>query len=332
MTEKILIVRNDRLGDTILALPTVSLIKEMYPTSEVYFWANSSLTPLLRFVRGIDEVISSENDKSAKLLKMLREWKFSIAYCLNPTSMNALTMFRASIPKRVGTARRWYSLAFNKRMNLSRRGGRRHEAILNLDLVSPDRQTEEFPFPEIVIPNQHILDIESLLLEKLADSRKSLIIVHPGSGLSSVNWHPAYFRKLVEIMAKNSNVEVVVTGIQSEYELCKEVAGSESINLCGETDLVGMAALIKKADLLISNSTGPLHLAVALGCKVVGLYPPKKDCLPERWGPYQHPEWAIMPDLPLCNACKPGRISSCRCMEEILPQSVYDKSLELIQD
>lgn len=330
MTKKILIIRNDRLGDIVLALPSILLLKELHPHSEIYFLASPAVAPLLEHINDIHEVIVSESGNNSQIVRKLKEINISTAFCLYPTFQNVFNLVRAIIPERVGTSRRWYSLLFTKRLNISRRGGKRHEALLNLDLISQNRKMEQYPFPEIAIPAETLKSIGKLLKSINVQDNKPIVILHPGSGLSAVNWSILRFRELAKLLVLNESVEVVITGIASESELCKEVAIEGSANLCGQTDLIGMSALIHKSAILISNSTGPLHLAIALGCKVIGLYPPKRDCLPERWGPYMHPEWAVMPDLPICNNCKPGKFSDCSCMEEITVESVYDKSLELL--
>ena len=330
MRQRILIVRNDRLGDAILALPAVLLLKALFPTSEIYFWANPTVAPLIRCVSGIERVLCAVEGNDAQLLRQLRDSGISTAYCLYATARNAFTLLRSSIPDRVGTARRWFSFAFNRRVNLRRRGEYRHEALLNLDLIAVDRGNNDYLFPEIEIP-EHAMNAGDRLLKSAGiEGIRPLVIIHPGSGNSAVNWSSVNFQKLAVNLALNSNVDAVVTGITSEQDLCTEVAHDNPANFCGRTNLIEMAALIKRATLLISNSTGPLHLAVALGCKVIGLYPPRADCLPDRWGPYGHPEWAITPDLQICQKCMPSENSPCRCMEEISPDQVYTKALELI--
>ena len=101
-------------------------------------------------------------------------------------------------------------------------------------------------------------------------------------------------------------------------------------DLCGELDLVHLAALISEASLLVSNSTGPLHLADALGKNVIGLYSPFLFSSPARWGPYRQPENVFLPPRETCTKCTQDRCESYNCMASILPQTVLERALELL--
>ncbi len=328
----LLVVRNDRLGDTILALPTIPLLRQAFPDAQIYFWAAPQVAPLLRCVDGIEDVLESGDNESNAVAEKLSSLGIGTAFCLRPTFSNARALRRARIPERIGTARRWYSFLFNRRINLPRRGEKRHEADLNLDLLAAVGVRGDAHFPEITLPANVEEKIGQLFAgsSEAPGSQSSFIVIHPGSGGSTQNWSPKYFKEIAARLAVRSSKRIVVTGSLFEEELCYEVSNDHCLNLCGKTDLLELATLLKHADLLITNSTGSLHLAVALGTKVIGLYPPLADNMPDRWGPYGHPEWAMMPDLPVCRKCHHGSFSTCKCMEELLPDSVYQRAIELL--
>ena len=327
----ILVVRNDRLGDALLALPTIPSLKKIYPDSPVHFWASPAVAPLIRFVDGVDRVIVGNDRKAPKALRQLSSLPIRIAYCLRPTFNNAWILKRSGIPKRIGTSRRWYSFLFTHRIRLQRSGINRHETDLNLDLINEGENRDVAPFPTISIPDAEIEAVRRLLEQSGIDREKPLVVIHPGSGGSAREWSAEYYRTLAESLAEQVHAEIIVTGVEGEMEKCRKVAGDKYLNLCGKTSLIQLSALVLQSELLVTNSTGPLHLTIALGKKGLGIYPPVKDCLPSRWGPYGHPDWALMPDLPLCSSCKPGEISSCACLEKLLPERVFEKARELLQ-
>jgi len=328
----LLVVRNDRLGDTILALPTIPLLRQAFPGAKIYFWAAPQVAPLVMCVDGIEDVLESGDHASHTIAEKLRSLRIETAFCLRPTFSNAKALKKARIPERIGTARRWYSFLFNKRIDLPRRGSQQHEADLNLDLLTAVGVKGDADFPEIILPENVEEKIGQLLAgnPEASGSQSSYIVIHPGSGGSTQNWSSKYFKEIAARLAVEHSWEIVVTGSPSEEDLCREVASDHCLNLCGKTDLLELTALLKQTELLITNSTGPLHLAVALGTIVIGLYPPLADSMPDRWGPYGHPEWAMMPDLPVCRKCHNGDFSACKCMEELSPDSVYQRAIELL--
>ena len=319
----LIIVRNDRIGDAILALPVVTSLRKQFPEARIHFWAAPNLAPLIRCVEGIDSVLVSDDRGGIDISGELASLDIQTGFCLRPTFTNAWSLKKAHIAVRIGTARRYYSPLFTHKVNISRRQSLRHEADLNLDLLTAVGIKGNTDFPEIRIPETACVTIEGMLNRTAADKNKSLIVIHPGSGGSARNWPITYFKELADRLSSNNPARIVVTGSGDEDKACRQVAGSRHLNLYGMIDLIELAALLKRAALLITNSTGPLHLAVAMGRKVLGLYPPLKDCLPDRWGPYLHPEWALTPDLPLCIKCHPGSVSSCYCMEQLSPDTVF---------
>lgn len=323
--EDILIVRNDRLGDTILALPVIPLIRKHQPNKRIVFWTSRFQAPLLRYIKGIDLVITDKEE-------LLTDRTIKTAFCLNPTFDNAFNIYKAGIPERIGTGRRWYSFLFNRRINLSRRKSSLHEADLNLDLVRNYGFYGGGDFPVIEIPpviRDRFFNETSEINED--DFSGNVVVIHPGSGGSARNWPARYYKQLADEIDFRTGARVIITGIKQESETCSYVAGEKHLNICNRTNLLELSALLQRIDLLITNSTGPLHLAVALGSRTIGLFPPLKDCLPSRWGPYKHPEWALTPELPLCIKCTPGNFSKCACMEQLSVERVLKSVLELLE-
>jgi len=341
-TADLLIVRNDRLGDAILALPTIPILQKTYPDSRIHFWASPYVTPLIECVKGVGLVFSGSDKDGKHMLNELKRTQIGTAYCLRSTFSNAVTLKRAGIPKRVGTSRRWYSLLFTDRVNVKRHGINKHEADLNIDMIGVDSVIGATVFPEIIIPKDITLGKGGIYNTELLrtinrgstnyEANLPLIVIHPGSGGSARDWPVQYFQQLADSLKQEINANIVVTGSKAEADICKIVTGEYHLNLSGKTDLIELAALLNRADLTISNSTGPLHLAVALGKKVLGIYPPVTDCLPSRWGPYGHPGWALIPEVSLCKKCRPGEFSSCACMESLSPELVLSKCLEILDE
>lgn len=330
--EGLLVVRNDRIGDAILALPVIPPLRKAFPESSIYFCASPTAAPLVRCVEGIDGVVEGIDSRCEPENPRLTTLSLRTAFCLRPTFANAWRLFRAGIPVRVGTSRRIYSALFTHRINLPRRRTRLHETELNLKLLAAVGVEGEAFFPRVTIPENLLRTVGLMLPDASRRPDCRLVIVHPGSGGSAREWPVQYFRELADRLTERGNATVIVTGLRGEESKCQTVAKGGHLNLCGKTDLLELAAVISKVGLVVSNSTGPLHIAALLGVRSIGLYPPLADCLPERWGPFGHPEWAMVPDLPLCRRCHPGEISPCACMEALRPEQLFERASQLIDE
>ena len=327
--EAVLVIRNDRLGDTILSLPVVDLLSKNFPGSPILFCCAPPIAPFIECVDAVNAVIPADDSDYTGLRSGIANKDLAVAIFLRPTLQNATAIWKGKIPIRIGTSRRLYSPLFTHKLNVSRQSSSLHETDLNLKLLEPFSLTGTPHFPSITLPEPSFQKAELLLEGIRGNDSERFVILHPGSGGSAKDWPVAYFKELADRLAER-NIAVIVTGSAHERNKCNVVAGDSHLNLCNKTDLLVLAAIISRSDMLISNSTGPLHLAVSLDKKVLGLFPPVKNCLPARWGPWRHPEWALTPDMSLCSECKLGEISSCYCMESLSPDLVLERSYSIL--
>lgn len=320
-----LIVRNDRLGDAILALPVVTALKELFPNALISFLASPYTAPIIECVENVTRVFKADDRHAGSIVEELSNAGITCAICLRPTLSNAISLFRARIPIRIGTAYRAYSLLFSEKIKIHRRGQSIHETELNLKLIARLGQSPLPKFPKIDLPASSLESAGKLVGRTSAP----LVVLHPGSGGSARNWSIDQFASLAKLF-KLDGRRVIATGSTAEREKCARIGISGEDNLAGQTDLLTLAGVLRQADIVISNSTGPLHLANAIGVPVLGLYPPLDDCLPSRWGPYGNLNRSIMPDVPICHKCHRGRASDCWCLEQLSPESVFEKAKSIV--
>ena len=266
-----------------------------------------------------------------KLAKRIRAGRFDAAIVLHPTLRLALLCVLSRIPVRLGTAYRAYSFLFNIRVKQHRKKSGRHELDLNLDLISAigaklDRVEFCFHTPQAAQERA-----SHLLKERAIDPQQEYIVLHPGSGGSALDWPAASFGKLAKRIFDEWNIPVVITGSRGEKELVDRVvahAHTDVVRLDGQLDIKELACVLEKASVVVANSTGPLHLAVALGTEVVGLYCPIEACLPNRWGPYNRPDSVLMPRAEICTTCKKKDCTFGNCMSLITVEQVFEKVQE----
>ena len=161
-----------------------------------------------------------------------------------------------------------------------------------------------------------------------------LVLLHPGSGNSARDWKPANFVQLA-IELEKFGFSVVITGGKTESELVHSVAqnAGEGVKpFVSDLNLKEFAAFIQTTKLFAANSTGPLHIAAAVGIPVIGFFAPVRVMSPKRWGPLTDKKVIFVPDPAKCLLCKGGKCQGNECMEQIEVTQVVEAALGLIKD
>lgn len=334
MTEpkNILIVRTDRIGDVVLSLPVAAILKAKYPQAKVSFLVREYTRACVENNEYIDNVLIIK-EKAGKVLlreniRQIKSQGFDSCIVVFPLFKIALIMLLSGIKKRIGTGYRWYSFLFNNKVYEHRKYAEHHELEYNVNLLkffgidqSVNPKTVKFGLRPFRGTEQKI---GHLLSENGIDPVKPLVIIHPGSGGSAVDLPISSFKSLAAMMAQKLDVQIIITGSEHEKKACNELIINNSVkNFAGMLSLEELIGLISRSDLLIANSTGPIHLAAALDKHVVGFYPKITACLPERWGPYTEKKMIFMPKIE-CSDCTREQCRRLNCMESIDMKEVFD--------
>jgi len=327
------------MGDVILSTPTLTALRQKFPGAEIGMMVAPYTQDVIDGHPDLDFIMIYEDKVKYQgffgfwmLVKDLRNQNLSRIYLLLPRFRLALAAFFAGIPVRVGTAYRAYSFLFNQPIKLHRRKSGQHEAELNLQMISPDATMQDFDL-KFHIPQQAAVRVQSLLDEY--NIKSPFVVLHPGSGGSAQDWPWQRFGQLAHHIGKLRKVSIVLTGHEKEKEIIDKIENYCDYclyRLDGLLTIKELAALYKKAEAVVANSTGPLHLAVAVGTLVVGLYCPLLACHPDRWGPYRRPNSVIMPESCVNRPVSESRCFEENCMDNISVETVLSKLMEKIED
>jgi len=336
---RILIVRIDRLGDVVLTLPMLPELRKCYPDAHIAMLLRTYTGEIVIDNPYLDELIWYDDKNGltpfGTMVATLKERQFDAVIVVYPTIRLAWLVFRARIPVRIGTGYRYYSILFNKRVYEHRKDAKKHEVEYNLRLLQ-ELGCQVNGTPEFHI---HISDLQKKEIRGIAETAnidlgRSYAIIHPGSGGSARDWSTRKFGELAERLHSEMNLQVIVTGTDSENEKVNEVvrgANRNAIPLAGKMDLRQFAALIRGAALFVSNSTGPIHVAAAMGTPVIGLYPQHTPMSAKRWGPYTSKKRVFVPARPLeCTDCIAQNLPQCNCMDTIEVEDVFMAATQLL--
>lgn len=333
LLKHILLLRTDHLGDMLLTLPMATAIKTALPSCRVSVLASAANAAAAQHHPHVDHVeIDPQEAKGSslrggsELARRLRALQCDAAVVVHATPRLAVATYLARVPIRVGTAYRAYSLLFNRRVRQHRRASSQHEAVLNVELLRAlgigaiGAGAADLPRALWHVEAQD-RDSVAALLRRRGIAAQRFVVLHPGSAGSSMNWAPRQYAELGCALA-GTGVRVVVSGGPTETALTQEVAaaiGARAIDLGGCLTIAQLAALLEQATAYVGSSTGPTHLAAAVGTPVIGLYPPLRSTLPRRWRPLGDDVVIFQPEVgQVCAKCLRERCPFFHCMEKHL--------------
>jgi len=326
--QNILISRTDAIGDVVLTLPLAGIIKEFFPNSKVFFLGKSYTKDIILLSKHIDGFINwSELDiiPTKEQIEKIKEYNIDTIIHVFPNKTIAKIAKQAGIKNRIGTTHRTFHwTTCNKLLSFSRKKSDLHEAQLNTKLLKPLGINRKFNLNELV--SYYGFSRVKALDEKftsLYSKDKFNLILHSKSKGSAREWGLDNFKKLIHILPKDQ-YQIFLSGTEEEGLLFREhLLGEDNVvDISGTMSLQQFVSFINSADGLIAASTGPLHIAAALGKRALGIYPPIKPMHPGRWKPLGiNADYLVLNKE--CSDCRSG--GSCHCMHELTPEMVAAK-------
>ena len=296
--QKILVIRNDKLGDFMLAWPALALLRRNLPQAHIAVLVPEYTAPLARICPSVDEVIvdprlEGEWRNGRALAALLKPRAFDAVITLFSRFDTGLAAWRAGIPRRYAPATKLAQVFYNRRIAQRRSRSEKPEYEYNQDLVR-DLLAEhgiaviqgvEAPYLEFDAGEVEGLKTAFMKEHGIAP-RSRLVFVHAGHGGSAANLSLEQYAELVSRMYEVEPFQAVITaGPGEEASAVKliEMLQVPRTLYVSNRGLVEFAKHLAFADLFISGSTGPLHLAAALGRPTAAFYPRRRSSTPLRW-------------------------------------------------
>lgn len=337
--ERVLVVRTDRIGDVILTLPMLEVLRKNFPKAHIAVLIRQYTAELLEGNPHVNEVLLYDDGRTPlpffRMAATLRKKHFDAVFMTSPRFRLARLMFWARIPLRIGTGYRWYSFLLNRRVYHHRKYAEKHEAEYNIDLLKTiGCEVSDAPSPRLRVLPHAKERARSVLSNYGIDGHKPFVLLHPGSGGSARNWGWKNFGVLGRKLKTLAEVQVIVMGGAGEEHIVRLVAetvGNDTPTIVNQVSLQEYAAIASMAAVLIANSTGPLHIAAAVGTPVVGLYPQVTPMSAKRWGPYTDRKTILVPQgkPDTCYTCVRNG-TECECMNSIPVEDVFQAAKQYI--
>ena len=332
MSRTFLISRTDAIGDVVLTLPVAGQLKQLFPGCRVLLLGRNYTRAVAEACPWLDDFVSLDELQQLppnQQVAALRAIGADTILHIFPNKDLARLALLAGIKVRIGTRNRWFHwLSCNQLVKLSRKNSDLHESQLNLALLAPLHESAPLPLPEVasLVKLTPAVPLRPELQQLLANHQPGQlnVVLHPRSRGSAREWGLPHFGQLARLLHEAGH-RVFVTGTMAEGEELSDwlTANQPYIEaeLTGQLALPEFIAFLAAADGLVAGSTGPLHLAAALGRHALGLYPPIRPMHPGRWAPLgPHAEYLVF-DRPDCQNCR-AQPAACSCIKALEPALV----------
>ena len=295
---RLLAARNDRLGDFMLAWPALQTLHLSVPDAHLAVLAQAYTAPLAKLCKGVDEVIEDPREdgelgNARALARLFRPSRFDAAVALFSRFDVALGLALARIPLRVAPATKLAQVFYTHRLKQHRSQSTKPEWVYNLELaefflrqLGVEHSVWAQP-PYLTFPLSLLSENRRKLAQRLGiEATRAWAFIHPGHGGSSPTLPVDLFARIARELAAAGAVPVISEGpadAAAAEALAGALGGVGHVRYRSEAGLDAFARDLAVADVFISGSTGPLHMAGALDVPTVGFYPHRRSASALRW-------------------------------------------------
>jgi len=346
--KRILIIRVDLIGDLVMSLTAVRVLKRTYPDAEIDLLAMPSSANVVVNDPDLAQVIAYDPNiwRRPQALLKWQNWRdlFVLWQRLHTRHYDlAINLFGqwASLLAVLSGAQRLLGFSHENYPGFLTdtvtgqhwaTSDHKHEVDYCLELAQAAGAdvTSADRIPHLTVNPQAQQQVEQLLQQEGIQANKTLIACHVSSNNGqSKRWPIPYWATLIDRLVREDGIQVVLTGAPDDMPLVTEVirrTHAHVSNLAGKTSLTQLAALYQRADLLITGDSGPMHIAAAVGTSLIAIHGPTDPVLS---GPVSPKATILRSDIwcsPCYNAKGPAncRFHTTQCMKDITPSQVYD--------
>ncbi len=338
---RILIARTDRIGDVVLSTPTITAAKKAFPNAFIAVMVSPETKDIVTQNPHLNEVIVYDKRlkhrgvfQTLRFATWLKGKKFDLALILHSTNRVNLISFLARIPKRVGYARGKMDFLLTDRMEYKKRLGERHEAEYSLEILRSLGIKAEMSPLLVPVKKEDEKKLDDLLRESGLRQGERFIVLHPGASSISKMWPQKNFAETADLLIKRFSVRAALISSPGQVQIGGKTMAfmkNKPLFLCGRTSLGMIAALFKRTSLFISNDSGPVHIACAVGAPVISIFSRnEKGLSPARWGPLGAKTAVLHKDVGcvecLAHNCKKDFL----CLKSVTVDEVVEKSGKLL--
>lgn len=346
--QRVLVVLPNWIGDLVMATPTLRAARHLYPHAHITALVRSPIKPVIEGCPWVDRIATIRPRRKGRadvrrtgpfnLARRLAAGRFDLAILLPNSFRSALIARLAGIPRRVGYDRDGRGFLLTDRLLPRRTQGRFIPVstrdyylglVRYLGAADPDPTMQLFTRPQ---DDQRADDILRGAAFDPSGPRR-LVLVNPGASYGQAKmWYPDRFAAVADRCAQELGAAVAVTGSPRERPILDRVIASARTPLIDlprlGVDLTLLKSVIRRSSLMVTNDTGPRHIAAAMNVPVVTIFGPTDPAWTDIG--FERERQVMVPVF-----CGPCQKKNCpldhRCMTQVTPQMVFEKAAELLQ-
>jgi lipopolysaccharide heptosyltransferase I len=321
--ERILILKPSSLGDIIHSLPTVAAIRDRFPKAFIGWLVKREWAGILEGHPCLDELLSFPFDMGSAwpMVQEIRKRRFDLTVDLQGLLRTGLLGYLSGATDRLGfeAARELSPLFYTYRVRVDDKN--LHAVDRYLLMARELGARTDLKRFDISLTERDQAKVQKMI--KTVSEDQPILAIHTSSRQEIKRWPPERFAQVADRINQAGWGIPVLTGAEEDVKDIAEIRKrmqTDSIDLSGQTHLMELAALLKMSRLLITNDSGPMHLAAAVGTPVVALFGPTD---PRKIGPYGRGH-AVLQHTEQCPACQTGAKRPHRCLEAISVEEVLE--------
>lgn len=328
--KRILIIEVNWVGDILFTTPAIRAIRERYPKSFMATLVVPRCIEMLKDNPNIDEIIVFDEKGAHRgvfgkvsLILEIRRMGFDTVISFHRSMSRMLLAFLAGIPRRIGYYTRKRSWLLTDAVASLKAQPHRVEYFLDITrAVGIYTKNKNYEF---FVPKESFTEADETLRQNGIDKDEEYFLINPGGNWLPKRWPKERYAQLCESLKRLYKKKIVITGAEKDILLADDIirmSNNSAISICGKTTLKELAAIIRRAVLIISNDSGPMHIAVSQRAPTIALFGPTHPAIT---GPYGDGDYIVLHKWKGCEVpCYDLTCSDYRCMEAISVEDVLD--------
>jgi heptosyltransferase-2 len=341
--ERVVVRGANWVGDAVMTVPALRELRRVLPRARITLATRAWARDIFEGADFIDDLLTIEGARGVRpFFRQVKDWharRFDLAVLLPNSMESALVAFAARAPVRVGYATESRGEFLTHALETPAWRGARHEVFYYLHIIAGLERAltgsseieSRAPRFELEVSDARKAHALALLESRGADATRPLVAVCPGSTNSRAKrWHADRYAALADLLIEEAGATVLLVGAREESDVTKEVLAKmrrRAVVLTGETTLAETTAILSVADLLVTNDTGPAHLASALGRPTLVIFGPTNPLTTRPFSPTAE----VVRRPPDCAPCM---LRDCpidhRCMTAIGVEEVFARAVALL--
>lgn len=317
------------IGDLVMATPILEDLRAHYPEASITAMCPSSLAPLLEYNPHINEILSYKKPSGwirrfhhMEIIKTLQQGQYDLGVLLTNSLSSAWWFWRGQVRHRMGFASGGRGLLLDKAVPFPKERETQHLVLTYKALLEPLGIRLSDTQPKLYLTPEERLEAENLLQRNGVSAQQRVIGINPGAAYGSAKcWLPERFKEVTSLLLQDPHLYILYFGDTQGASLVQSICAEfpeRVLNLAGKTSLRELMALLACCSVLLTNDSGPMHMAAALRTPIVALFGSTSEI---KTGPY--PQGTVIHKHVSCSPCyKRVCPIDFRCMKQIVSEEV----------